>query len=194
MNRLFIAITTLGLSITYPAIASAKQIVTPTISDNSLNKVINQERNISNFSLSSTSNKKQLIARSVARLNFSWRTAHNLELAAVAINFIMTAKTPDVVALGLLLLSGHDIYLVRARLHNTGNVPLRVYPQNIKVYYGNKYTSAIAIPDNRFLQPDILEPNYYIDKPVIFIAPYGLNLLRDVRMGYRDSSIKVIND
>ncbi len=193
MNKLFIVITALGLSITYPAIASAKQIVTPKISDNSVNKVIDKERNISEFSLSSTSNKKQLIARSVARLNFSWRIAPT-DLAAVAINLIMTAKTPDLAALVLLLLSGQDLYVVRVRIHNTGNVPLRVYPQNIKVYYGNKYTSAIAIPDNRFFQPDILQPNYYIDKPVIFIAPYGLNLIRDVRMGYRDSSIKVIND
>ena len=110
--------------------------------------------------------------------------SHTGSVNSVA-EFIFTAKTPDIAALGLLLLSGHDLYVVRVRLHNTGNVPLRVYPQNIKVYYGNKSTSVIPIPDNRFLQPDILEPNYYIDKPVIFIAPRRLNLLNDVEMAYR---------
>lgn len=185
MNKLLAGIAALGLSITSPAIANAKQIVTPIISEKNTNILTNKGDNISNASLSSRLNNKQLIAQSVARLDFSWRTAHNLELVAVGINFILTAQTSDVIALGLLLASGHDVYLARVRLHNTGNVPLRIYPQNINVYYGNKSTRVIPIPDSRFLQPDILQPNYYIDKPVIFIAPYGLNLLNDVGMAYR---------
>lgn len=194
MNKLIAGITAFGLSITSPAIANAKQIVTPIVSDKNSNSLINEDSNISNASLSYSLNNEQLIAQSVARLNFSWRTAHSLELTAVGINFIMTANKPDFAALVLLLLSGHDVYLVRVRLENTGNVPLRVYPQYIRAYYGNKSTSVIPIADNRFLQPDILKPGYYIDKPVIFIAPYGLNLLKDVGMGYGANSIQVTYD
>lgn len=191
MNKSITAILALGLSLASPTIATAKQIVTPITSENSATNLTTKGDNISNTSLSSPLNNKQLIAQSVARLNFSWSTAHNLELLAVATKFIMTAQTEDFIALVVILASGHDIYMVRVRLENTGNVPLRVYPQNIKAYYGNKSSSAILIPDNRFLQPNVLNPGYYIDKPVIFIAPYGLNLLRDVRMGYRDNSIQV---
>jgi hypothetical protein len=192
MNKLIAGIAALSLSITSPAIANAKQIVTPIVSEKNTNILTNKGDNIPNASLSSRLNNEQLIAQSVARLNFSWRTAP-LELAAVGLNFILTAKTSDVAALAILLASGHDVYVARVRLHNTGNISLRVYPQNIKVYYGNKYTSVIPIADYRFLQPDILQPNYYLDRPVIFIAPYGLRL-SNVRMGYRDDSIQVIND
>lgn len=193
MHKLFTTITALGLSITFPAIAIAKQIATPTIPTNNINKVINKERNISKFSLSNISNDKQLIAQSVRRLNFSWRTAP-LEMTVLVLELIMKGKVSDYIILQQLLRSGYDIYVVRVRLSNTGNVPLRVHPQNIKAYYGNKYTSVIPVADNRFLQPDILRPNYYIDKPVVFIAPRRLNLLRDVRMAYRDSSIRAINN
>ncbi|MCU0543069.1 MAG: hypothetical protein MUE44_13005 [Oscillatoriaceae cyanobacterium Prado104] len=194
MNKSLTAILALGLSIASPSIATTKQIVTSIISENIATILTNQGDNISNAFLSSPLNNEQLIAQSVARLKFSWRSAHSLELVAVATKFIMTAKTEDLAALVVLILSGHDIYLVRVRLENTGNVPLRVYPQNINSYYGNKSTSVIPIPDNRFLQPGVLNPGYYIDKPVIFIAPYGLSLQRDVRMGYRDNSIEVIHD
>ncbi len=182
MNKLLAGIAALSLSITSPTIANAKQIVTPIITEDT--------NNISETSLSYGLKDKQLIAQTVARLDFNWNIAP-LELAGAATRFIFNANGPEVAAYVLLLLSGHDVYVVRAKLHNTGNVPLRVYPQRIKVYYGNKSTSVIPIADNRFLQPDILRPNYYINKPVIFIAPSNLNLLRDVKMGYRDNSIQV---
>ncbi|HBE17144.1 MAG TPA: hypothetical protein DEG17_23820 [Cyanobacteria bacterium UBA11149] len=194
MNKSLTAILALSLSIASPTIATAKQIVTPITSENSATNLTNQGDNISKISLSSPLNNEQLIAQSVARLNFSWSTAHNLELAAVAMEFILTAKTGDFAVLAVLLASGHDIYMVRVRLENTGNVPLRVYPQNIKAYYGNTSTRVISMPDNRFLQPDTLQPGYYIDKPVIFIAPYGLNLQRDIQIGYGDNSIQVTYD
>lgn len=194
MNKSLTAILALGLSIASPSIPTAKQIVTPITSGNSATNLTNQGDNIPNTSLSSPLNNEQLIAQSVARLNFSWSTAHSLELLAVAAKFILTAKTEDFAVLAGILASGHDIYLVRVRLSNTGNVPLRVYPQNIKAYYGNKYTSVIPLPDNRFLQPNVLQPGYYIDKPVIFIAPYGLNLQRNIQMGYGDNSIEVTYD
>jgi hypothetical protein len=194
MNKLLAGIVALGLLITSLEEANAKQIVTPIISEKNTNILTNKSDNISEISLPYKFNDKQLIAQSVARLNFSWRAAHDLELAAVGIKFILTAQASDFVGLALLLASGHDVYLVRVRLNNTGDVPLRVYPQYLKAYYGNQFTSVIPIADNRFLQPDILQPNYYIDKPVIFIAPYGLNLQRDVQMGYADNSIQVIND
>jgi hypothetical protein len=194
MNKSLTAILTLSLSIASPTIATAKQIVTPIISESSATNLTNQGDNILNTSLSSPLNNEQLIAQSVARLNFSWTNAHSLELAAVATKFILTAQTEDFIALAILLASGHDIYMVRVRLENTGNVPLRVYPQNIKAYYGNKSSSAILIPDNRFLQPNVLNPGYYIDKPVIFIAPYGLNLQSDIQIGYGDNSIEVTYD
>jgi hypothetical protein len=184
MKKLLAGIAALGVCITSPAIANAQQIVTSMVSEDSANSLINKGSNISDASLSSRLNDKQLIAQSVARLNFSWRTAP-LELAVVATEFIVKGKTSNFIALAVLLASGHDVYVARVTLHNTGNVPLRVYPQNIKVYYGNKSTNVIPIADNRFLQPDILEPNYYIEKPVIFIAPYGLNLLNHVEMAYR---------
>ena len=194
MKKFIAGIVSLGLSAASSNIANAKQIVTSIISENNVNTLVNKDENIPNTSLSYGLNNKQLIAQSFARLNFSWRTSHSLELTSVAINFIFTAKTSDFITLALLLASGHDVYIVRVRLDNTGNVPLRVYPQYIRAYYRNTYTTVIPIADNRFLQQSILYPNYYIDQPAIFIAPYGLDIVRDVRMGYADGSIQVIND
>ncbi|KST65215.1 hypothetical protein [Mastigocoleus testarum] len=194
MKKIIASIAALGLWIHSSGVANAKQATAPIVSKNTANNSLtNNSSNISNASLSYSSNDEQLIAQSVARLNFSWRIAP-FELAAVGMSIILKGKKSDFDALARLLASGHDLYVVRVRLHNTGNLPLRVYPQNIKVYYRNGSTSVIPVPDYRFLQPDILRPGYYIDKPVLFIAPSGLNLLRDVRMGYRDSSIRVINN
>ncbi|GAB1537401.1 hypothetical protein NUACC21_00410 [Scytonema sp. NUACC21] len=142
MKKLLAGIAALGIWITSSGIANAQPIVTSMVLEGSASNVINKGSNISDTSLSYSFKNKQLIAQSVARLNFSWRVAP-LELAAVAINFILTAKTPDVVGFGLLLASGHDVYVAKVTLHNTGNVPLRVYPQNIKVYYRNQSTNVI---------------------------------------------------
>jgi hypothetical protein len=194
MKNILAGIVALCVSVASSNTANAKQIVMPIISDNNVNRLVNKDEKIPKASLSSSLNNKQLIAQSFARLNFSWRTSHSLELTSVAINFIFTAKTSDFITLALLLASGHDVYIVRVRLDNTGNVPLRVYPQYIRAYYRNTYTTVIPIADNRFLQQSILYPGYYIDQPAIFIAPYGLDIVRNIRMGYADGSIQVINN
>lgn len=146
------------------------------------------EANRSN--LNSDLNDQLIANHSAARLDFSWRAAP-LETASLAFNLIMNGDAGDFVGTVLLVLSGHDVYVVRARLLNSGNVPIRVYPQNIVISYPGGSTSALPIVDSRFLQPDILEPNYYIDKPVVFIAPAGFNVVQDLRVGYSDQSIEV---
>ncbi|MBW4645587.1 MAG: hypothetical protein KME23_21805 [Goleter apudmare HA4340-LM2] len=151
---------------------------------------INESSNISEPNLSPSLNEQQLIAQSVRRLNFSWRVAPG-EQAAIGTEILIRGGTDTI---GNILRSGQDIYVVKVRLFNTGNVPLRIHPQNIKVFYGNRFSrsiSVIPVTDNRFLQPDILKTNHYIDKPVIFTAPIGLKLPRDIRMGYADNSIRV---
>lgn len=151
---------------------------------------INEPSNISEPNLSRSWNDQQLIAQSIRSLNFSWRPAPG-EQAAIGTEILIRGGTDGI---GNILRSGQDIYVVRVRLFNTGNVPVRIHPQNIKVFYGNgfsRYVSVIPVTDNRFLQPDILKTNHYIDKPVIFTAPLGLKLPRDIRMGYADNSIRV---
>lgn len=135
-----------------------------------------------------------VLAQSIARLDFSWRSAPT-ETSVLALQLMMA----DADTLGkylVLLRSGYDLYVVRVRLSNTGNMRLRIYPQNIAVYYTLRSgrqgsTRVVPITDSRFLQPDILTPNYYIDKPVVFVAPANLNIVRDFRLGYTDSSIQV---
>lgn len=140
--------------------------------------------------LESNLNNQLMAHHSVARLDFSWRTAP-AETAALAFDFLRNRNGNDFVGAVLLLLSGHDVYVVRTNLLNSGNVPIRVYPQNIVISYPGGSTNAIPITDSRFLQPDILNPNYYINKPVAFVAPAGFNVARDLRIGYSDRSIGV---
>lgn len=130
---------------------------------------------------------KQLVAYNVARLDFSWRSAPS-DYANIALQLIFNGTSEDFMTLATLLLFDYDLYVVRARLSNSGNVPLRVYPQNVVAYYGNNSTRVVPLPNSYFLQPDILEPNYYIEKPVAFVAPRGLT---NFRVGYSDQSIQV---
>ncbi|MCS6814075.1 MAG: hypothetical protein NZ772_10990 [Cyanobacteria bacterium] len=136
-----------------------------------------------------------VLAQAVARLDFSWRSAPT-ETSILALQFIMNADSNALASYAALLMTGHDVYVVRVRLSNTGNMRLRIYPQNVVAYYQTRSgrqgsTRAVPITDSRFLQPDILMPNYYIDKPVVFVAPANLNVVRDFRLGYSDPSIQV---
>jgi hypothetical protein len=158
------------------------------ISDHSsqTKQVCQTTRNIQPCHSDLTQNK-QLIAYSTARLHFSWRAAP-IETAGIVLESIMNG---NIVGVGLALLFGHDVYVIKPKWVNTGDVPLRVYPQNITVYYGNYSVKLLPITDSRFLQPDILSPNYQLEGLAAFIAPTGLNLQEDVRIGYSDSSIEV---
>lgn len=136
-------------------------------------------------------NGELVIAQSIARLDFSWRSAPR-ETSVLVFQFIVNANSDTLAGAATLLMTGHDVYVVRVRLSNSGNTRLRVYPQNVIAQYrtrsGRGSTRAVPIIDSRFFQPDILEPNYYIDKLVAFVAPANL---RDLRVGYSDRYLQV---
>jgi hypothetical protein len=137
----------------------------------------------------------ELVAQSIARLDFSWRSAPR-ETSALVLQSILNANSNTVAGAATLMATGQDIYIVRVRLSNSGNMRFRVYPQNVIAQYTTRSgrrgsVRAVPVTDSRFFQPDILEPNYYIDKLIAFVAPANLNVVRDFRVGYSDRSIQV---
>jgi len=51
-----------------------------------------------------------------------------------------------------------DIYGARVSLTNSGNVPIRVYPENLRVHFGGETAGVYTINDYRFLRPTVLQP------------------------------------
>jgi hypothetical protein len=162
-------------------IASATAATTPL--DRTVNKTSNCQ--IDRSCPHSHPGDRQRIA-SNAKLQFIWNTAP-LQTASLILESLVDGK---IIALAMLNAAGYDLYIIKVRLTNTGDIPLRIYPQNITAYYSDRAFTAVQFDDNRFLQADVLQPNYKIDTLAAFIAPKDLSL-NDFKVGYRDNTIEV---
>ena len=125
-----------------------------------------------------------------ARLHVVWEDG-TPELLAMASELTQE----QAVALGLFTLATKsDFYAARVRITNTGDLPVRVYPQNILIRLGNDSTGVITANDPRFLQPMVLEPRTYTDGLVMYKAHVTAGAA--VRLGsgglsYVDDTIEV---
>ena len=98
-------------------------------------------------------------------------------------------------ALGMMALAtGMDIYGARVSLTNTGSVPIRVYPQNLRVHFGNETAFVYTIDDHRFLRPTVLQPGASTSGLVTYTARMDIGAsmrLGGGGMSYDDSTIEV---
>jgi len=98
-------------------------------------------------------------------------------------------------ALGIMALAtGMDIYGARVSMTNTGSVPIRVYPQNLRVHFGNETAVVYTINDLRFLRPTVLQPGASTSGLVTYTA--RMDIGASMRLGrggmsYDDSTIEV---
>lgn len=90
--------------------------------------------------------------------------------------------------------SGMDIYGARVNLTNTGNIPIRIFPQNILIHFGSQSATVYTCADFRFLQPCVLDPGQSTSGLVSFTASMDVGAairLGQGRMSYSDPSINV---
>lgn len=125
-----------------------------------------------------------------ARLNLRWVDATR-ELMPLA-----QQLTPEQrAALGLVALaSGADIYGARIYLTNTGNVPIRVYPPNLRIHFGGETAIVYTINDYRFLRPTVLQPGDSTSGLVTYTARMDIGAVIRTgggEMSYQDPTIQV---
>ncbi len=129
----------------------------------------------------------------VARLRVSGRDGTG-ELQQI----VGSLTDAEVLALGLgVLLTGVDIYAVRVRLTNTGNVPIRVYPENIGVHFGGESARVTTVNHARFLQRGVLDPGFSVEGLVMYQARIDIGAAMRLTGGglsYNDDSIEVLYD
>jgi len=128
----------------------------------------------------------------IARLNVVGQDATN-ELQVLAAQLSNEEK----MALGFaVLLTGSDIYAARVRIANTGPVPVRVFPGNIRIHCGQGATEVTTLDHPAFLPSGILQPGYSCEGLVVYEAPVDVGAA--IRFGagglsYEDPTIQVTN-
>jgi hypothetical protein len=129
-------------------------------------------------------------AAPVAKVKVSWRDA-TWELQQL----LAYLSDEEKALLGLsVLLTGQDVYASRVRIDNTGNVAVRIFPQNIQMHFGQDATTVSTIDHPGFLKAGVLRPNYFIEGLVIYQARVDIGAM--IRLGggqlsYFDRSIDV---
>ena len=97
--------------------------------------------------------------------------------------------------LGLAVLStGMDIYAVRVRITNTGNAPVTISPENVRIHFGVENTAAATMDHPRFLHAGVVQPNRSLEGLVTFRARPDIGAA--IRLGqgtlsYEDDSTQV---
>lgn len=105
-------------------------------------------------------------AQSRSSLNVTGRDG-TAELQQLAANM----SEQEALALGLnVLFTGTDIYAARVKIANTGNVPIRVYPENLRVHFGGETAGVSTVSHEKFLQRGTLKPGYYFEGLVLYRA------------------------
>lgn len=91
--------------------------------------------------------------------------------------------------------SGTDLFAAKIRIDNTGDVPVRVYPQNTRVHYAQHTAVVSTIAHSSFLQASVLTPNQNISGLVIYRATLdvgsAMRTTADGRISYKDPSLTV---
>lgn len=102
----------------------------------------------------------------------------------------------ELTALGLsALLTGTDVYGARVTLTNTGNVPVRVDPENVQVHFGKESTGVTTAPDPRFLRACVLKPGESTEGLVMYEAAIEIGAAMRLGRGkfsYTDPSVEVV--
>lgn len=126
----------------------------------------------------------------VARLHVSGRDATG-ELQS----FVASLPDEQKALLGLAALAtGDDIYAAEITLVNRGALPVRIYPENLTIHYGNDSTAVTTYNHPRFLQPGVLQPGEYAHGLVMYQARTDVGAamrLGGGALAYTDPSIEV---
>lgn len=129
----------------------------------------------------------------IARLNLRWIDATD-ELLPIA----QQLSPSEQAALGLAALAtGADIYAARVTLSNTGNIPIRCFPENLRIHFGDETAAVYTINDRRFLQRCVVQPGQSASGLVTFTARMDIGAairLGNGGMSYADSTIHVTYD
>ena len=127
----------------------------------------------------------------IARIDVKWRDATS-ELMQV----VLPALTDEQkAALGIsVLMTGMDDYASKVTITNTGNVPVKVFPQNILMYFGDESATVTTLDHASFLRPCVVQPGYYVEGLVIYRARVDIGA--SIRFGsgalsYRDDTVTV---
>lgn len=101
----------------------------------------------------------------------------------------------EIVALGLsVVLTGNDIYAGRIKVNNSGSVPVRVFPENVIIHFGNDSVNAYTINHQGFLRQGVLNPGQTMEGLVLFKARIDIGAairLLGFNYTYGDDSIQV---
>lgn len=92
------------------------------------------------------------------------------------------------------LFSEADVYAAEIQITNTGNAPVRVFPQNLAVRYGDEAARVTTIDHPRFLQASVLQPGEYIRGLVMYEARTDIGAAMRLGAGgisYYDDTIQV---
>jgi hypothetical protein len=109
--------------------------------------------------------------------------------------FVLQLSEEQRALLGLAALaSGADVYAAEIRIVNTGNLPVRVYPQNIAIHFGAESARITTSDHPRFLQASLLRPGEYVQGLVMYQARIDIGAAMRLGAGsfsYNDESIQV---
>ena len=109
----------------------------------------------------------------------------------------LASQLPDeqLAFLGLrTVLTGTDTYGVHVRLRNSGTVPVRVFPTNLRVHFGADSTFVTTTSHPAFLQQCTLDPGQTADGLVMYDARIDAGAairMLGTSFTYDDSSIVV---
>lgn len=127
----------------------------------------------------------------VARLTVSCRDG-TADLQAMAKGL----SKRELTALGLsVVLTGTDVYGATVTITNSGTVPVRVYPENVRVHFGKESAGVTTAADPRFLRACVLRPKESASGLVMYQAEIEIGAA--VRLGrgqfsYTDPSVEVV--
>lgn len=126
----------------------------------------------------------------VARLNLRCEDATD-ELLRLA----QGAATEEMAIAGMLaLITATDTYAARVHLENTGSTPIRVYPENLHVWFRGDISTVSTAEHYRFLQPTTLQPGQSVTGLVTYLARMDIGAAMRSGMGemsYDDPTVTV---
>jgi hypothetical protein len=104
----------------------------------------------------------------------------------------------EALALGLgVALTGTDTYAARVRIANTGNVPVQVFPENVRIHFGGEAVGVTTVNHPTFLQRGVLQPHHYVEGLVTYRARIDVGAairLRGGGLSYEDDTVEVTYD
>lgn len=137
---------------------------------------------------------RQDLVEDRARLQVQWRDATD-ELKPLFDAMLPAEKAAFAIRGAAMLWDGKDIYAMRVKLTNTGTVPVRIDPQNIRINVRGDSIAVETIDHSKFLQTTTLPSNYYIEGLVYFVVPLEVGAAMRAGNGtlsYNDRAVEVV--